>query len=118
MLSLFAGALRAAALITVLIGPVASAHEGHDHGEKPAAAVTTAQPRVAVQSDQYELVGILSGPGLDIYLDRFSTNEPVPGARIAVTIGGDEQTEAEPTPNGTYKVTSGKFAGSGPIELI
>jgi membrane fusion protein, heavy metal efflux system len=118
MFSVFAGVLRAAAFVTVLIGPAASAHEGHDHGEKPAATVTPTLPRVAVQSDQYELVGILKGPRLDIYLDRFSTNEPVPDARITVTTNGDEQTEADPTPNGTYTVASGKFAGSGPLEFI
>jgi cobalt-zinc-cadmium efflux system membrane fusion protein len=121
MSTLLAGALRAAALITALIvGPTnALAHGGEDHShDTPAAAVMTAQPRVVVQSEQYELVGILRGAWLDIYLDRFSTNEPVPGAKIAVTIGADEQTEAEPVPNGTYKIASAKFAGSGPLELI
>ncbi|HKH29290.1 MAG TPA: HlyD family efflux transporter periplasmic adaptor subunit, partial [Sphingomicrobium sp.] len=121
MSTLLAGALRAAALITaLLVGPtMAFAHGGEDHShDKPAAAVTTAQPRVAAQSEQYELVGILRGPWLDIYLDRFSTNEPVPGAKVAVTIGGDEETEAEPAPNGTYKIASATFAGSGPLELI
>src|SRR3954463_14345116 len=116
---LFAGALRAAALITaVLLGSAAAlAHGGEDHGEKPAATVTAAQPRVAIHSEQYELVGVLRGPWLDVYLDRFGTNEPVTGAKIAVTIS-DEETTAEPSPGGTYKVASAKFAGSGRLELV
>src|SRR3954463_1370966 len=115
---LFAGALRAAALITaVLLGSAAAlAHGGEDHGEKPAATVTAAQPRVAIHSEQYELVGVLRGPWLDVYLDRFGTNEPVTGAKITVTIG-DEETTAEPLPGGTYKAGA-KFAGSGRLELI
>src|SRR3954452_24179111 len=109
MLPLLAGTLRAAALITaLLVGPtMALAHGGEDHShEQSPAAVTTSQPRVAARSDQYELVGILRGPRLDLYLDRFGSNEPIPGAQITVTIGSDEQAEAEPMPDRTYKVAS------------
>ena len=62
---------------------------------RPPAAVTTSNPRVAAQSDAYELVGVLRGGRLRVYLDRFATNEPVTDAKIAVTVGGDEEVQAE-----------------------
>src|SRR3954451_7922032 len=119
MPTLFGGALRAAAFMTaVFLGSAAAlAHGGEDHGEKPAATVTAAQPRVSIHSEQYELVGILRGPWLDVYLDHLGTNEPVTGAKIAITIG-DKETTAESSRDGTYKVASAKFGGSGPLELI
>ena len=119
MPALFTGALRVAALaIGLLVGPtIALAHGDEDHGAPTTTTVTTAQPRVPIHSEQYELVGVLRGPWLDVYLDRFGTNEPVTGAKIAVTIS-DEETTAEPSPGGTYKVASAKFAGSGRLELV
>ncbi len=100
------------------IAATALAHEGHDHGAPPPAAVTTSNPRVTAQSDAYELVGVLRGDRLGIYLDRFASNEPVTAARIAVTVGGDEEVQAEAATDGTYTMTSSKFAGEGPLELI
>jgi membrane fusion protein, heavy metal efflux system len=124
MLTYSTGALRrfqtmlaGLGLLTIL-ATAASAHEGHDHAAPPPAAVTTASPRVNAQSDAYELVGILRGERLVLYLDRFATNEPVTDARITVTIGGDQDVEAVPAPDGTYAVTSSKFAGEGALELI
>ncbi|HEV2565304.1 MAG TPA: HlyD family efflux transporter periplasmic adaptor subunit [Microvirga sp.] len=100
------------------IAAAAVAHEGHDHGAPPPAAVTTNNPRVTAQSDAYELVGVLRGDRLGLYLDRFASNEPVTDAKIAVTIGGDEEAQAEAATGGTYTVTSPKFAGEGALELI
>ena len=57
--------------------------------------MTTSNPRVAAQSDAYELVGILRGGRLAVYLDRFATNEPVTDAKLTVTVGGDEEVQAE-----------------------
>ena len=104
------------ALLTIPSPSVA--HEGHDHGAPPAAEVTTSNPRVAAQSDAYELVGILRGGQLAVYLDRFATNEPATDAKLTVTVGGDEDVQAEKAADDTYTVPSGKFAGEGPLELI
>jgi RND family efflux transporter MFP subunit len=103
-------------LLTTIAAAVA--HEGHDHGAPPPAAVTTSNPRVNSQSDAYELVGVLRGDRLGIYLDRFASNEPVTDAKIAVTVGGDEEAQAEAGPDGTYTVMSPRFADEGPLELI
>jgi hypothetical protein len=124
MFSVTLGARRRLQAVLVGLGLLttlatgALAHEGHDHGAAPPAAVTTSNPRVAAQSDAYELVGILREDRLGLYLDWFTTNEPVTDAKIAVTVGGDEEVQAEPAPDGTYTLTSGKFAGEGPLELI
>jgi RND family efflux transporter MFP subunit len=42
----------------------------------------------------------------------------VTDAKITVTVGGDEDVQPEAAPDGTYTVTSPKFAGEGPLELI
>jgi cobalt-zinc-cadmium efflux system membrane fusion protein len=124
MLTRSSGALRRIQAVLVGLGLLttlaagALAHEGHDHGAPPPAAVTTSNPRVTAQSDAYELVGVLRGERLGLYLDRFATNEPVTDAKIAVTVGGDEEVQAERGSDGTYSLTSAKFAGEGPLELI
>jgi len=82
------GALAAAAILAATLFalmPPSAAHEGHDH-EAPQATGGPAAPRIAVHSEAYELVGILKGDQLFIYLDRFGSNEPVTAATIAVTI--------------------------------
>lgn len=94
------------------------AHEGHDHGASPPAAPVAASPRVTVHSDAYELVGVLRDGRLRLYLDRFATNEPVTDARIAVALGGDEEAQAEPAPDGTYALSSPKLGGEGPLEIV
>lgn len=94
------------------------AHEGHDHGAPEPAAVTTSNPRVVAQSEAYEIVGILRGERLHIYLDRFATNAPVTDAIITAVIGGDQEIASEKAPDGTYRLASDKFAGEGPLEII
>jgi hypothetical protein len=91
-------------------------HEGHDHGTPPASEVTTSNPRVSAQSDAYELVGVLRGGRLRVYLDRFSSNEPVTDAKLTVTVGSDEEVLAEKAADDTYTVASGKFAGESPLD--
>ena len=96
----------------------ALAHEGHDHG--PSESVTgPLAPRVSARSDTYELVGILRGERLVIYLDRFASNEPVTTADITVTIGdATEAVNAERAAEGTYALTSPRFKTAGQIELV
>lgn len=47
----------------------AQAGEGHDHGEAPAAAAGSALPRFSAGSELFELVGVLNGKQLTLYLD-------------------------------------------------
>lgn len=78
-------ALLAAAVLVV--SPV-WAGEGHDHGDAAPAAVGKALPRFSAVSETFELVGVLSGKQITLYLDRFADNSPVRGAQIELEIGG------------------------------
>ena len=64
------------------------AGEGHDHGEAAPAAVGQALPRFSAVSETFEIVGVLSGKQITLYLDRFADNSPVGGAQIELEIGG------------------------------
>ncbi len=99
------------------IAPLA-AHEGHDHGAPPAPVATAGSPRVALHSDAYELVGILRGDRLTLFLDRYAGNAPVTDAGLVVTIGTGTDVAATPTPEGTYVVASDRLVGAGPLELV
>lgn len=77
------GVLALSLSIAAIAGP------GHDHGEGMAPAGTSnALPRFAVSSEAYELVGVLDGKRLTLYLDRADTTAPVEGAKLEVEFGG------------------------------
>lgn len=78
-------ALLAAA---ILAAAPAWAGEGHDHGDAAPAAVGQALPRFSAVSETFELVGVLNGKQITLYLDRFADNSPVRGAQIELEIGG------------------------------
>ena len=66
----------------------AHAGEGHDHGEAAPAAAGPALPRFAAASETFELVGVLNGKQITLYLDRAADNSPVTEAQIELEIGG------------------------------
>lgn len=68
--------------------PLAHAGEGHDHGNAATAATGTALPRFTATSEVFELVGVLKGRLLTLYLDRSTDNAPVTGATIELEIAG------------------------------
>ena len=76
------------ALLLGLLPPTALAGAGHDHGEAPAAAAGTALPRFAATSDLFELVGVLDGQKIALYLDHAGDNSPVKDARLELDIAG------------------------------
>ena len=76
--------LMAAMFIT---SPV-QAGEGHDHGDANPATAGQALPRFSAVSEIFELVGVLSGKQITLYLDRFADNSPVRDAQIELEIGG------------------------------
>jgi hypothetical protein len=84
----------AALLVSVAIAWPTSAHagpghdHGHDHGESAAGAAGPALPRFAAVSETFELVGVLDGKQLTLYLDRATDNAPVIGAQIELEIAG------------------------------
>ncbi|MBA4342300.1 MAG: hypothetical protein C0423_09120 [Methylibium sp.] len=66
----------------------AQAGEGHDHGEAPAAAAGPALPRFSAASELFELVGVLNGKQLTLYLDHAASNAPVKDAKLELELGG------------------------------
>ena len=80
--------LAALLVAATFLGSPAWAGEGHDHGDAAPAAVGQALPRFSAVSETFELVGVLSGKQITLYLDRFADNSPVRGAQIELEIGG------------------------------
>ncbi len=111
------GVLAVALVLQLQAGQWARAHEGHDHG--PAANTTSSPtlPRVTAMSESYQLVGILEGEVLVIYLDRFADNAPVTSATLEVTVDGVPM-QAELQKNGTYEVVSPKLRSAGGHEVL
>ena len=88
--------LAAISLATLLLVPQwAMAGDGHDHGQAAAAATGPALPRFAAVSDLFELVGVLNGKQITLYLDRAADNSPVTQAQIELEIGGKKYQAAK-----------------------
>ena len=82
------------ALLPILLGAFALepalAHGGEDHGDAKPIAAPGVGPRLATQSDLFDLVIIPTGKDggkLHIYLSDAATNAPITGAMIDVTRG-------------------------------
>jgi hypothetical protein len=86
--------LAALLVATTILGSPAWAGEGHDHGDVAPATGGQALPRFSAVSETFELVGVLSGKQLTLYLDRFADNSPVRNAQIELEIGGAKFTAA------------------------
>lgn len=96
---------------------------GHDHGA-PSAPSGPALPRFTAVSEAFELVGVVSGKQLAVYLDRFEDNSPVKDASVELEVGGAkvalkrradgefEGTLAEELKPGVIAVTATVVAGN------
>ena len=104
-----------AVVLTTFFG-YAWAGEGHDHGDAPAAATGIAAPRLTSHSDLFELVGMVEGNEMKIYLDRFATNEPVTDAKIEVEIGNIKGI-AEAQADGSYIFKNDVFTKPGDLSV-
>jgi membrane fusion protein, heavy metal efflux system len=107
---LFKSFLAAVAAGLVFASPVAFADDGHDHGAEAPAAVGAVAPRLAAMSDKHEMVAVVRGDELVIWINRFADSAPVTDAQVDVTIDG-ATARAEAQPDGTYHVPAGPLAG-------
>jgi membrane fusion protein, heavy metal efflux system len=98
--------LLALLMVVWLATPSALAHEGHDHGAAPTPVSTTIAPRIDASSDVFELIGVLRGGKLTLYIDRFITNEPVSEADVEVETPDGPQ-KAVRNADGTFTVDAG-----------
>ena len=114
--------IPALAALLGLLAVAAQAHEGHD--DAPAAVQADAAPRFAAVSDQFELVGVIDGRRLTLYLDHAADNRPVHEAQLELEVGGQAlvvtrvaegqyQAElAQPLADGETPVTATVIAGA------
>lgn len=77
--------LMAAVLLSISVLPLSAvAHEGHDHGAQATPIDTRIAPRAEANSDAFEIVVAARGGSLEVIVDTFATNEPVPDAQIEI----------------------------------
>ena len=112
----------ARAIFTVMVSTMACAawaHEGQDHGPEPKAGYTaSASPRIVATSENYQLVGILEGEVLVIYLDRAEDNTPVTAATLEVSLDGTPHKAEMVAKSGTYEVTAPLLRKPGSYEVL
>jgi len=92
------------ALILMLVSSITFAGPGHDHSEVTTQASASALPRFIAISEELEMVGVINGKQLTLYLDRFADNSPINDARIEIDIAGSKYT-ANKHGEGEYEVT-------------
>lgn len=92
------------------------AHEGHDHGATVKPADVRLAPRFEVRGEEVEIVGVLAGKDLVIYLDRADNNAPIQGAQIEVE-GQGIKGVATGLADGVYMLSTAALAQAGKYPL-
>ena len=80
------------------------ADAGHDHGAPAPAALGSGLPRFSAVSETFELVGVLNGKQLTLYLDRTADNSPVKDAQLDLELGG-VKLDVKPLGEGEFGAT-------------
>lgn len=78
--------------------------DGHTHAAPPVPAMVApaqATPRAVAATEDFEVVAVLEGKQLVVYVDRFASNEPVAKAKVEVEGAGLKGLAGEAAP-GTY----------------
>lgn len=108
--------------VALLLPGLLLAGGGDDHSHGPvtqAPLVPLSQAlRVEAASELFELVGVLDGDKLVIHLDRFTSNEPVTGAKISVEGGPLKAATAAAESDGVYTVAAAELAAPGTHPLV
>lgn len=117
--------LHALLLAVLLVLPrLLFAHEGHDHAEAAptvaALPATAGRDVVELSSELYEALVEAHADRLDIWLDRYDSNEPVSGARLSVALGDAAEVMATESAPGRYAVPITPLApgSTTPITLL
>ncbi|MDX2219703.1 MAG: hypothetical protein SF172_11830 [Burkholderiales bacterium] len=112
--------MRIFATSFLLVAFNAIAGPGHDHGDEGAKAPTgNVSPRFEAHSDLFEVVGILDGKELAIFIDRFADNAPVHKAKVELESGSVREIGQFHADHGDYSFAATAFQkpGSYPITL-
>lgn len=98
-----AGALLLATVIAFPAWAGGDASDGHTHAESAPVPVpvTASAPRAVAATEDFEVVAVLEGRQLVVYVDRYASNEPVAKAKVEVEGAGLKGLAREAAP-GTY----------------
>jgi hypothetical protein len=110
-------ALALAGAVALVSSGSVLAGEGHDHGAAAPSPAGAALPRFTAESELFELVGVLSGKQLTLYLDRHADNSPVREAQIELEIGGAKY-QAAPHGDAQYEVVLPEAPAPGVIPVV
>lgn len=108
------------ALALTFSSAIAAPGHDHDHGdEAPTAAAGPASPRFEAHSDLFEVVGVLEGDELSVFVDRFADNAPVLKAKVELESGSTKAVGQFHEDHGDYSFAAGPFKkpGTYPITL-
>ena len=105
-----------AALAALLLAAPVLAHEGHDHGTPEATAPDWA-PRATARSQDFDLVAVLAGDQLVLWLDRARDNAPLAEASIEAESGAWKGV-ATAAADGSLRLPAGPLATPGRHELV
>jgi hypothetical protein len=89
--------LSSTAITSALAGP------GHDHGDEAPTASGPSMPRFVAHSDNFELVGVIDGKTITLYLDQTASNAPVTKAQLELDFSG-AKLQASAQPDGSFRV--------------
>jgi hypothetical protein len=108
-------AIGAAIAVLFLATGEVPAHEGHEH--EPTPPPTRMAARGEAQSEALELVAVAEGNAIAIYLDRFTSNEPVGRAEIEVETPAGPVT-ARPEAGDVFRIAAPWLEKPGKYDLI
>jgi hypothetical protein len=94
--------LAALTIASLFASPKVQADAGHEHGDAKSSASSPGLARFAATSDLFELVGVVSGKQLTLYLDRSADNSPVKGAKLELELGG-AKVDVKPRADGAFE---------------
>jgi membrane fusion protein, heavy metal efflux system len=105
--------------LAALLSAAAFAGPGHDHGEAAAPQATgPAAPKFSTHSDLFEVVGIVDGPHLNVYVDRFSDNAPVVDAKVEIESGKVKLIGKFLKDDGVYEFEAEAFKANGIYPMV
>lgn len=81
-------ASNTAKLILAGLPIIVTASPGHNHSDAALITGVSSLPRFSAVSEEFELVGVLDGKKITVFLDRAQTNEAVKQANIDLELGG------------------------------
>ena len=79
--------------------------------------ISAAAPRLESRSENFELVGVVRGDRLVVFMDRYASNDPVTDATIEINAQG-ATVPAQPQSDGTFLVTAPWLSQPGTVDLV